>query len=100
MLKTYWWGYYLSCASPYKSVGIRLWKLGAVKLFATNQGINLKMNEWMEMIDVKNDMYVERLDFFRCVSCLIQPNQPGHNPNTCTECIQNSDVSRGKVLIF
>ena len=92
-------GYYLSCASPYKSVGIRLWKLGTVKMFPTNEGINLKINEWMELIDVINDMYVERLDLFHCVSCLLQPNQPGHNPNTCKECMQNTDVSRGEVYV-
>ena len=31
----------------------------SVKLFPTNEGINLKINEWMELIDVINDMYVE-----------------------------------------
>ena len=92
-------GYYISCTSPYKSVGIRLWKLGSVKLFPTTEGINLKINEWMELIDVINDMYVERLDLFHCVPCLLQPNQPGHNPNTCKKCIQNSDVSRGEVYV-
>ena len=92
-------GYYLSCASPFKSVGIRLWKIGSVKMFPTNEGINLKINEWMELIDVINDMYVERLDLFHCVSCLLQPNQPGHNPNTCKECKQNTDPSKGEVYV-
>ena len=92
-------GYYLSCSSPYKSVGIRIWKLGQDRLFPTSEGINLKINEWIELIDVVNDMYVERLDLFHCVSCLLQPNQPGHNPNTCKECIQNSIISRGEVNV-
>ena len=59
-------------------------------MFPTNEGISLKINEWMELIDVINDMYVERLDLFHCVSCLLQPNQ-----NKCKECMQNTDVSRG-----
>ena len=92
-------GYYLICGSPYKYVRIRLWQMGSAKLFPTNVGINLKMNEWMELIDVINDMYVERLDLFHCVSFILQPNQPGHNANKCIECVKNTDVSRGEVFI-
>ena len=90
--------YYVACNSPYKSVGIRRWKLNAKgELFPTTEGISCKPKEWEELMKVCNQMYSERMELYTSVPCIIQPDQANHNKLTCEECSHLDESARGEV---
>ena len=90
--------YYVSCNSPYKSVGIRKWKTNAKgDLFPTTEGLSCKPKEREELLKVCNQMYSERMEMYTCAPCLIQPDQPNYSKLTCEECGHLDESARGEV---
>ena len=91
-------GFYLTCNSPYKTIGIRLWKNNASgQLYPTTEGQTLKFAEWEEFIKISNKMFSERVELFTHIPCLIQSDKEGHNKLTCTECGQIDPKPMGEV---
>ena len=89
--------YYVACNSPYKSGGIRRWKLNAKgDLFPTTEGISCKPKVWEEFMKVCNQMYSECMELYTSIPCLIQPDQPNHNKLTCEECSHLDKAARGR----
>ena len=51
-------GFHISCNSPYKNVGIRLWEKSLRgKTFPTQKGISLKFPEWTELLRVFEEIF-------------------------------------------
>ena len=91
-------GYYLSCNTPYKTVGIRLWKLNnSGELYPTNEGQTLKQKEWLEFIKIANEYYASKIEIFTHVPCLLQQDKPGHNKILCPECSVEDPSPQGRV---
>ena len=90
-------GYYLTCNSPYKTIGIRLWKNNASgDLYPTSEGQTLKHKEWQEFLKIANQMFSERVELFTFVPCLIEDSQ-SHNKLTCSECGHIDPLPQGEV---
>ena len=93
-------GFYLSVNSPYKYVGIRKWKTNSTgTLYPTSEGVSLRATEWREALDVINKLYTERLELYQCVSCILDPNKPDHDSNSCVECSHLENSAKGEVFV-
>ena len=91
-------GYYLTCNSPYKTIGIRLWKNNASgDLYPTSEGQTLKYKEWQEFVKIGNQMFSERVELFTFIPCLIQEDNQSHNKLTCPECGHIDPLPQGEV---
>ena len=91
-------GFYLTCNSPYKTIGIRLWKNNASgQLYPTTEGQTLKFTEWEEFVKISNKMFSERVELFIHIPCLMQSDKEGHNKLTCPECGQFDPKPMGEV---
>ena len=91
-------GYYLTCNSPYKTIGIRLWKNNASgDLYPTSEGQTLKYKEWQEFVKIGNQMFLERVELFIFIPCLIQEDNQSHNKLTCPECGHIDPLPQGEV---
>ena len=95
-------GYYLTCNSPYKTIGIRLWKNNATgDLYPTEAQKTLKYKEWQEFVKIGNQMFSERVELFIFVPCLIQEDPQSHNKLTCPVCGHIEPLPQGRLnLIF
>ena len=94
-------GYHISCNSPYKNVGIRLWeKSVSGKIFPTQKGISLKFPEWSELLKVFDEIFLTHQEVYTASSCLIDKDKPDHDASKCQECISMESPSLGEVDII
>ena len=94
-------GYHISCNSPYKNVGIRLWEKSlSGKIFPTQKGISLKFPEWTELLRVFDEIFLSHQEVYTATSCLIDKNIEGHDKTTCEECISLEMPPLGEVDII
>ena len=94
-------GYHISCNSPYKNVGIRLWEKSlSGKIFHTQKGISLKFPEWTEVLRVFDEIFLSHQEVYTATSCLIDKNIEGHDKTTCDECISLEMPPLGEVDII
>ena len=94
-------GYHISCNSPYKNVGIRLWEKSlSGKIFPTQKGISLKFPEWTELLRVFDEIFLSHQEVYTATSCLIDKNIVGHDKTTCEECISLEMPPLGEVDII
>ena len=90
--------YYMSCNSPYRSVGIRMWKTGSNgELFPTKVGLTLNSKEFQEFSKYGNKNFSDRMELFTYIPCLLQPDREGHNKFTCVECMESDAPALGEV---
>ena len=90
--------YYMSCNSPYRSVGIRMWKTGSNgELFPTKVGLTLNSKEFQEFSKYGNKNFSDRMELFTYIPCLLQPDREGHNKFTCVECMESDTPALGEV---
>ena len=90
--------YYLSANSPYKTVAIRMWRKGASgDLFPAKLGISLTLNQWREFCKISNILYVERMEIFTFIPCIMEPGKKGHNKLKCIECADIDQAPMGEV---
>ena len=91
-------GFYVTCNSPYKTIGIRLWKNNASgNLYPTAEGQTLKFAVWQEFVKIGNKMFSERMELYTYIPCLIQMDKEGHNKLTCPECGHFDRKPQGEV---
>ena len=94
-------GYHISCNSPYKNVGIRLWEKSiSGKIFPTQKGISLKFPEWTELLRVFDDIFLTHQEVYTASSCLIDKEKPNHDASQCEECISMEMPPLGEVNII
>ena len=94
-------GYHISCNSPYKNVGIRLWEKSlSGKIFPTQKGISLKFPEWTELLRVFDEIFLSHQKVYTATACLIDKNIEGHDKTTCEECISLEMPPLGEVDII
>ena len=94
-------GYHISCNSPYKNAGIRLWEKSlSGKIFPTQKGISLKFPEWTELLRVFDEIFLSHQEVYTATSCLIDKNIEGHDKTTCEECISLEMPPLGEVDII
>ena len=94
-------GYHISCNSPYKNVGIRLWeKSVSGKIFPTQKGISLKFPEWSELLRVFEEIFLTHQEIYTAISCLIDKDKPNHDASKCEECISMEMPALGEVDII
>ena len=94
-------GYHISCNSPYKSVGIRLWEKSLRgKIFPTQKGISLKFPEWTELLRVFQEIFLTHQEIYTASSCLLDKDKPNHDASQCQECISMETPALGEVDIM
>ena len=92
-------GYHISCNSPYKNVGIRLWEKSLRgKIFPTQKGISLKFPEWTELLRVFQEIFLTHQEIYTASSCLLDKDKPNHDASQCQECISMETPALGRSI--